>query len=93
MTWEKARKFDIGLDMNLWNCISLTVDYFYDKRYDQLVYRNDIPLILGIGTSPVNVARTSNQGFDGQISYRDRWGKFDFNTSFRVLVCQKQDYL
>lgn len=82
VTWEKARKFDIGLDMNLWNCISLTVDYFYDKRYDQLVYRNDIPLILGIGTSPVNVARTSNQGFDGQISYRDRWGKFDFNTSF-----------
>ncbi|MGI6242228.1 MAG: SusC/RagA family TonB-linked outer membrane protein [Prevotella sp.] len=82
VTWEKAKKFDIGLDLNLFNRISLTLDYFYDKRYDQLVYRNDIPLILGIGTSPVNVARTSNQGFDGQLGYRDKWGDFEFNTNF-----------
>lgn len=82
VTWEKAKKFDVGIDLNLWNCVSITFDYFYDKRYDQLVYRNDIPLILGIGTSPVNVARTSNRGFDGQISYRNRFGDFEFNTNF-----------
>ena len=28
-----------------------------------------------------NVARTTNQGFDGQIGYQDRFGEFDFNTS------------
>lgn len=82
VTWEKAKKFDLGIDLNLFNCLSLTFDYFYDKRYDQLVYRNDIPLILGVGTSPVNIARTTNQGFDGQIGYRQKFGDFQFNTNF-----------
>ena len=82
VTWEKARKFDVGIDLNLWNSFSLTFDYFYDYRYDQLVYRNDISQILGVGTSPINVAETSNQGFDGQIGYRNHWGDWSFNTNF-----------
>ncbi len=82
VTWEKARKFDVGIDLNLWNSVSLTLDYFYDFRYDQLVYRNDISQLLGIGTSPINVAETSNQGFDGQVGYRNTWGDWGFNTNF-----------
>ena len=81
VTWEKAKKLDIGLDMNLFNKVSFTLDYFLDKRYDQLVTRADVPLIIGIGYAPSNVARTTNQGFDGQIGYQDRFGEFDFNTS------------
>lgn len=82
VTWEKARKFDLGIDLNLWNSVSLTIDYFYDHRYDQLVYRGDVPEIIGIGTSPVNVAKTMNRGFDGQIGYRKAWGDWSFNTNF-----------
>ncbi len=81
VTWEKARKFDVGIDLNLWNSVSVTFDYFYDYRFDQLVYRNDISQILGIGTSPINVAKTSNQGFDGQVGYRNQWGDWSFNTN------------
>lgn len=81
VTWEKAKKFDIGLDMNLFNKFSVTIDYFHDKRYDQLVTRNDVPLIIGIGYSPSNIAETTNRGFDGQINYQDRFGEVDFNTS------------
>lgn len=81
VTWEKAKKFDIGLDMNLFNKVSLTIDYFHDKRYDQLVTRNDVPVIIGIGYSPSNIAETTNRGFDGQINYQDRFGEVDFNTS------------
>ena len=80
-TWEKAKKFDVGLDMNFLNKFSFTIDYFLDKRYDQLVTREYIPLVIGIGFSPNNIARTTNQGFDGQISYQDRFGDFDFNTN------------
>ena len=46
VTWEKAKKFDVGLDMNLFNKVSFTIDYFLDKRYDQLVTRADVPLIM-----------------------------------------------
>ncbi len=82
VTWEKAKKFDIGIDANLFDKLSLTVDFFYDKRYDQLVTRKDIPDILGIGVSPTNVAETSNTGFDGQIGYQTRIGRANFNTNF-----------
>jgi TonB-linked SusC/RagA family outer membrane protein len=82
VTWEKAKKFDIGIDLNLFDKLSITVDYFHDKRYDQLVTRNDLPSVLGIGVSPTNVARTTNKGFDGQISYQTRIGKVDLNTNF-----------
>lgn len=82
VTWEKARKFDVALDMNLFDKISFTFDYFIEKRYDQLVVRNDIPNIIGIGLSPSNVAKTTNRGFDGQLGYQDRFGDFSFNTNF-----------
>jgi hypothetical protein len=68
--------------LNVFDKLSLTVDYFYDYRYDQLVQRQDAPLILGIGVSPMNIAETSNSGFDGQIGYQTKLGGVHFNTNF-----------
>lgn len=82
VTWEKAKKADAGLDMNLFNDhLSVTVDYFHDVRYDQLVKKGSIPNIIGVGYSPTNVARTKNEGFDGQINYRTNINRWNINTS------------
>jgi len=82
VTWEKAWKFDVGLDANFFNKWSLTIDYFHDYRFDQLVARQDIPQILGVNVSPTNVARTINQGFDGQIGFQTKIDRVFFNTNF-----------
>jgi len=82
VTWEKARKFDVGIDANLFNKLSFTVDYFYDYRYDQLVQRESIPLIIGGELPRENLGETENWGFDGQIAYNDKFGDFGFNTNF-----------
>lgn len=82
VTWEKSRKWDIGMEFRLFNNFSGTIDWFHDIRYDQLVARSSVPLILGVGVAPSNVARTRNTGFDGNITYQQRFGDFDFNTSF-----------
>ena len=85
VTWEKAKKLDIGLDVNAFkDKISLTVDYFHERRYDQLVVRQDIPELLGIGISPSNVAVVINHGWDGQITYHDKIGPFQY--SFGVVL-------
>jgi TonB-linked SusC/RagA family outer membrane protein len=82
VSWEKARKADVGVDMNLFkDKLSITVDYFHDIRYDQLVRKGSVPTMLGIGFSPTNVAKTSNKGFDGQINYRGNIKRVNFNTS------------
>ncbi|GHT72780.1 SusC/RagA family TonB-linked outer membrane protein [Bacteroidia bacterium] len=82
VTWEKSRKFDVGVDVTFLNKWSLKVDYFYDYRYDQLVERQNISKILGIGVSPTNVAETQNRGFDGQISFQTKIDKVFFNSNF-----------
>lgn len=83
VTWEKARKFDVGIDANLFgDKLSVTVDYFYDYRFDQLVSRGSLPSIIGIGSSPTNIATTSNSGFDGQINYQMYIGRVNFYSSF-----------
>src|SRR5690606_14170612 len=60
VTWEKAKKADIGIYVNLFkDKLSFTLDYFHDIRYDQLVRKGSVPNMLGIGFSPTNVAKTS----------------------------------
>lgn len=91
VTWEKARKFDVGLDANLFdNKLSVTIDYFYDVRFDQLVNRGSVPSIIGIGSSPTNIARTSNQGFDGQINYQTNVGQVNFTSSFVFSIARNK---
>lgn len=81
VTWEKERKLDLGVDLSLFNSkLSLTVDYFYNYRYDQLISQGDISSIIGQGLPKKNMGETSNRGFDGSIIYRDRFAK-DFNYS------------
>lgn len=82
VTWEKARKFDVGIDGNIFDKLSFTIDYFYDYRFDQLVTKQDVPAILGIGISPSNIAETENRGFDGQIGFQTKiFRDVHFNTS------------
>jgi TonB-linked SusC/RagA family outer membrane protein len=83
ITWEKSRKTDIGLDAQLFNgMLNFTVDYFYDYRYDQLYQKEDVLRILGVSLPFTNSAITENKGWDGQITYRQRTGKFNYSTGF-----------
>lgn len=81
VTWEKAKKFDVGFDLVALDNFSFTIDYFHDNRFDQLVTRYDVPLLLGIGVSPLNVAKTVNQGFDGSLGYQTKISDVHFHSN------------
>lgn len=87
VTWEKARKRDIGLDINmLKDKISITVDYFNDFRYDQLFFPGSIPSIIGVGFARENLASVRNHGWDGQVRFQDNIGKvaYDITAVFSI---------
>ncbi|HEY4155002.1 MAG TPA: SusC/RagA family TonB-linked outer membrane protein, partial [Puia sp.] len=69
ITWERAKKTDIGLDLSLWNgLLTLEADYFYEKRSNMLVSPNVIvPSEYGIGLSQVNGGIMENKGIDFSI--------------------------
>jgi TonB-linked SusC/RagA family outer membrane protein len=80
VTWEKSKKFDAGLDLNLFNDkFTLSADYFHEYRYDQLVTPGNIPLILGVGVSPTNVGITVNRGWEGTFTYQDKIGQVQYS--------------
>ncbi|MGX5688387.1 SusC/RagA family TonB-linked outer membrane protein [Arcticibacter tournemirensis] len=82
VTWEKQKEFDLGLDANLFGSkLNLTVDYFNNMRYRQLIKPSSLPLNIGVEASPKNIARVRNKGFDGELGYRSNAGNFSYNVS------------
>lgn len=70
ITWERAKKFDVGIDGVLWRgLLSFSVDYFYDKR-DNMLYTPaaTVPLEYGIELPQVNGGKMSNQGIELMLS-------------------------
>ena len=72
ITWERARKIDVGLELGLWNgLLSAEIDYFYEKRSNMLVYPNVIvPVEYGIGLSQVNAGIMDNRGIEFMLNSR-----------------------
>lgn len=77
ITWERARKTDIGLEVSLFNSfLDLEVDYFYEKRSNMLVAPDVItPLEYGVGLSQVNAGIMDNRGIDLFAGLNYRAGK------------------
>ena len=70
ITWERAKKFDVGIDGVLWRgLLSFSVDYFYDKRDNMLMSpKVTVPLEYGIELRDVNGGKMSNQGIEIMLS-------------------------
>ena len=66
ITWERANKYDVGLEIGLWNDkLSIEADYFFEKRSNMLLNPNVvIPIEYGIGLSQENAGIMSNQGIE-----------------------------
>ena len=77
ITWEKAKKFDFGVEFSVLNgMLSLEADYFYEKRSNMLMAPNAlVPAEYGIPLSQVNAGSMHNQGIDLSLNFNKRIGK------------------
>lgn len=76
---ETANITNLGLDMELFNKLSLTVDGFYEKRSNILVpSTGGISGVLGISPSLQNEGIVKNKGVDATISFNDNFGDFTY---------------
>ena len=105
VTWEKSRKQDIGIELNMLNGkIGIVADYFFEYRKNILTTRQTVPGIVGVSLPAVNIGVVENQGYELQFKWRDKIGDFGYsispNMSFarnKVLfmdeIPQKESYL
>jgi len=69
ITWERAKKSNIGFETTLWKgLLSVEADYFYEKRSNMLIGTSSVlPGEYGIGQGLVNAGIMTNHGIDLSI--------------------------
>ena len=86
ITWERARKTNLGFELSILKQLNIEFDYFYEKRSNMLVAPNVIiPVEYGIGLSQVNAGVMSNKGIDLTLQYNQEIARdltFSFHGTF-----------
>lgn len=81
--WEEAQQLDLGIDLNMLDSrLMITADYFNDLRTKILIEQTaSVPQMTGTtGKLPkINLGEVSNQGFDFQITWRDKIGRLNYS--------------
>ena len=91
MSWETVTTTSIGFDMiALNNKLSFTAEY-YKRKTEGILQTVVLPWILGAVRDPrINMATVTNQGFEFQLGYNDRFGDFGFNASANLTTLKNE---
>jgi TonB-linked SusC/RagA family outer membrane protein len=100
VTWETARKFNVGTEISLFRSLRMEIDYFHEHREGIFLLRQGLPALVGLTTQPwVNVGKMQNQGFDASMQFNRRVGSVDLSamgnftyTQNRVLDNDQPDW-
>ncbi len=100
VTWEKAKKLNIGLDVDFWKSLfHLSVDLFHEKRTDILCSPGTIPSTSGVKTLPsINAGIVTNKGFEIELEHRLNFrdwgysvkGNFSYATN-KIITADEPD--
>lgn len=101
ITWEVAKKINLGAEIGLFNKLEIQLDIFKEDRSKILMDRSFIPSSMGLETSVrANVGEAMSKGIDLSVDYNhffsnDFWitgrGNFTYATS-EFKVADEPDY-
>ncbi|MPM20508.1 TonB-dependent receptor SusC [bioreactor metagenome] len=101
ITWEIAKKANIGFELGLWEKLTIEADFFNEYRSNILMDRASIPSTMGITTvERANVGKARSKGIDGSFDFsttigQSFWvkarGNFTYATS-EFLVYEEPKY-
>ena len=89
--WEKQIPLDIGLDVELFNKVTITADYF-KKRTEDLLVSAQTSGIIGVaapGSSVpvINAGTVENEGLEFSIGYKETVSEdFNFNVNYNFTT-------
>lgn len=82
ITWEKAHKVNVGVDVELFDSrLKFTADYFNDKYYDLLQNRGKSIDLIGQKYPQENIGKARWFGGELSLSYQDRVSDFNYYVS------------
>jgi TonB-linked SusC/RagA family outer membrane protein len=72
ITWEVAKKQNLGVDIGLFNDLSLALDYFVENRSSILISRGTVPEFQGVPLANIpkaNLGEVDNSGYEMELTY------------------------
>ncbi len=83
LTWEKAKTTDVGVDIALFERISMNIDW-YDKTTEGLLLSVEKPYTSGYSSFMDNVGSVRNRGFEFVLNTKNLVGDFKWETGFNI---------
>lgn len=79
VTWERAKKYNLGLEFGLWHgMLTGNIDFFYEKRDDILCAYQTRPEWVGVSSAAGNIGSTKNKGYEIELHHFNQLTK-DFS--------------
>lgn len=79
ITWEKALKFNAGIDVGLFtDKLRFTADYYINRYYDLLQFRGKQPSLIGLAYPLENLGINRYSGFEFSASYQNNFRDFHY---------------
>lgn len=76
ITWEIAKKTNLGIEISLFEDFDIIADYFHETRENILQTRSDIPTTVGLVTVPqANVGIAQGSGAEVELKYQKSFNK------------------
>ncbi len=84
ISWETTETWDIGVDARFLNSrLGFTFDV-YRKNTKGMLLALQIPIFMGYENPDVNAGKMHTNGFDMELSWRDRIGGVNYNVAFNL---------
>ncbi|MCC8188587.1 MAG: TonB-dependent receptor [Bacteroides sp.] len=80
LKWETIEQTNVGVDVVLFNAVTLNLDY-YRKTTKDLLLTSPTPLFLGNTFPTMNAGSVRNEGFEAFVSWKKRINKLDVTLS------------
>jgi len=97
LTWERAKKSNLGIEANFWkDRINVIVDFFDERRDNILAVPQTVSSIIGTPVSAQNLGRMNNKGYEVDITFRGKvkefnyWVKANYSYATNVVVFQDE---
>lgn len=80
LTWEKATKRNLGLDLRFFknNLLDITFDVFNETRKDILMQARSLLNTTGIPSPQYNIGSVYNWGYELEVSHRNKIGQVGY---------------
>ena len=67
LRWEQTNKFNVGVDISLFNRINIELDYYNHKTKD-MVFAVPVSMTTGLASYYRNIGKLSNKGFEASLN-------------------------